>query len=120
MRKVVKGAAWLLGLCVVVLAAWFGINATDEPLSEEARAMMVVAPLPAPDRSNGYLDHLVLSAPADVPTFEAGLERLKALNDQSGGDLPPPPWAEFRRDERVPRCDFGAAAGEPSDSARCL
>ncbi len=82
--------------------------------------MMVVAPLPAPDRSNGYLDHLVLSAPADVPTFEAGLERLKALNDQSGGDLPPPPWAEFRRDERVPRCDFGAAAGEPSDGPRCF
>src|SRR5262245_13228748 len=113
MRKLAKGVAWLAGACVLVLAAWVGINATDEPLSDEARAMMVVAPLPAPDRDNGYLDQLVLNAPAEVPTFEAALEQLKAMNNQSGGELAPPPWGSFQRDERVPRCDFGAAAGEP-------
>ena len=120
MRKLAKGVAWVLGACGLLLGAWLGINATDEALSGEARAMLVVAPLPAPDRGNGYLDYLVLAAPADVPTFEAGLERLKALNNQSAKGMAPPPWPEFRRDERVPRCDFGAAAGEPSDAPRCF
>ena len=41
-RTLGKAALWLLGLCAVVLAAWFGINATDEALSAEARAALAV------------------------------------------------------------------------------
>jgi hypothetical protein len=119
-RSAAKWGAWLLGTCALLLAAWFGINATDETLSDEARAALVVPPLPAPDRNNGFLDYLVLGAPADVPTFEAALERLKAVNNQPGGKLAPPPWGEFQRDPRVPRCVFGAAAGERQEHPACL
>jgi hypothetical protein len=119
-RTAAKRCAWLLGGCVLVLAAWLGINATDEPLSDEARAALVVPPLPAPDPDNGFLDYLVIGAPADVPTFEAGLERLKALNNQSNGTTAPPPWGDYQRDPRVPRCVFGAAAGEKSERPACL
>jgi hypothetical protein len=112
LRRLAKGAAWLLGSCVVLLAAWFGINATDEPLSAEARAALDVPPLPAPARDNGFLDLLVLAAPADTPTFEAGIERLHAFNNQTDGRAAPPPWGDFRLDPRVSRCAAGAVAGE--------
>src|SRR5262245_1497854 len=79
-RGLLKAMAWLLGAVVLLLATWFGINATDQELSAEARAALDVPRLPAPDRDNGWLDYLVLSAPADVPTFDAALERLKAIN----------------------------------------
>src|SRR5688572_2378787 len=108
MRSVAKWGAWLLGACVVVLAAWFAINATDEALSDEARAALVVPPLPAPSRDNGYLDFVVLGAPEDVPTYEAALERMRALQD--GTFLPP--WGEFKVDARIPRCPCLQAAAE--------
>lgn len=119
-RRAVKGAAWLLGLCVLALAAWFGINATDEELSEEARAALALPPLPAPDRDNAFLDFLVLDAPADVPTFEAGLEQLKAYSNQAGGEVADPPWGRIRRDPRLQRCIFGAAPGESADAPPCF
>jgi len=119
-RKLAKGAAWLLGGCTLLLAAWFGINATDEPLSDAARATLAIPRPPAPDRDNGFLDFLVLGAPADVPTFEAALERLNAINDQSSGQLAPPPWGNFRSDPRLQRCRFGAAQGESADMPPCF
>jgi len=110
LRTAAKWGAWLLGVCALVLAVWFGINATDEPLSDDARAALTVAPLPAPDRDNGFLDFLVLTAPAEVPAYEAGLERLKAINNQSGtgSDYPEPPWGSFKADTRLRNCSFGA------------
>lgn len=119
MRKLAKGVAWLLGTCLLVLAAWFGINATDEALSDEARAALVVAPLPAPDRENGFLDFLVLAAPAEVPTYEAALDRLRQFNDQSVATLPPPPWGPFQPDRRL-RCTFGATEGQSADGRACF
>jgi hypothetical protein len=87
LRKLTRGAVLLAALAVLLLASWFGINATDEPLSGEARAAMVVPPLPAPERDNGFLDFLVLEAPAETPTFEAAIERLEAFTDQSDGKV---------------------------------
>ena len=106
-RRLLKGVAWLLGAVVVLLAAWFGVNATDQELSAEARAVLDMRRLPAPDRDNGWLDHLVLAAPADVPTFEAALERLKAIN----GNGPEPSWGYFKADLRLRKCTFGAEGG---------
>jgi hypothetical protein len=118
-RTLGKAALWLLGLCAVVLAAWFGINATDEAFSAEARAALAVPPVPAPQRDNGFLDFLVLSAPADVPTFEAGLERLKAINNQSGSGYADPPWESLRLDPRL-RCTFGGADGGSGEVRACF
>lgn len=109
MGKAAKWGAWLLGACVVAVAAWFAINATDEALSEEARAALLVPPLPAPSRDNGYLDFVVLGAPEEVPTYEAALERMRALQDGTFA----PPWGEFRSDPRIPRCPCLEAAAEP-------
>jgi hypothetical protein len=119
-KRLAKGAAWLLGAAVLLLAAWFGINATDEALSEEARAAMNVSPLPPPDRDNGFLDFLVLAAPAEVPTYEAALDRLSAINNQTGGDFPPAPWPPFRADARLQRCTFGTARGESAEMPGCV
>jgi hypothetical protein len=116
-RTFAKAAAWLVGTAVLVLAAWVGINATDEALSDEARAMMVAPALPAADRDNGFLDFLVLGAPAGVPTYEAALERLSAIQNQKGGEAPPPPWGELKLDARLPGlCAFGAVPGETWDN----
>lgn len=109
MRKAAKWGSWLLGACALALAAWFAINATDEALSEEARAALVVPPLPAPSRDNGYLDFVVLGAPEEVATYEAALERMRALQD----GIFTPPWGEFRSDPRIPRCPCLEAAAEP-------
>ena len=119
-RRVATAGAWLLGSCLLVLAAWIGINATDEALSDEARAALVVPPLPAPDRGNGFIDYLVLGAPAEVPTYEAGLERLNAYNNQSGGELAPPPWGYYKTDPRLRSCTFGAVDGASGDVRACF
>lgn len=92
--------ASLLGLVAIVLAAWFGINATDEPLSGEARAALVVPPLPAPAKDNGFLDFLVLAAPEDTSTA--------------------PPWGELKIDPRIQRCAFGATSREADGRLPCL
>ena len=120
MGSLAKWGAWLLGGCVLALGAWFAINATDEALSDEARATMVLPPLPAPDRDNGFLDFLVLSAPAGAPTFETGLEQLAAYNNQSGGELAPPPWGYFKADPRLRTCTFGGEEGGSGDARGCF
>lgn len=107
MRVIIKGSAWILGLAVLVVVAWFGINATDESLSDEARAAMSVPPAPAPSERNGFLDFLVLGAPEDVPIYERALKHLHALNNQHEGKSPPVPGEEaYSRDldKQVPRC----------------
>jgi hypothetical protein len=107
-----KITAWLLGAIALLLAAWLGINATDEALSEEARAAMATVPLPPPDRENAFLDFLVLGAPASAPTYEVAIERLSTLRAQKGAVLPPTPWGELKLDPRLPQCAFGAIPGE--------
>src|SRR5262245_5959161 len=114
MGTLLKAIAALLGLGALALAVWFGINATDEPLSDEARAALDVPPPPAPSKDNGFLDFLTLGAPAETPAYEAGLERLNAFNHQEGGEVAPAPWKSFRVDPRVPRCAFGALTRDAS------
>ena len=118
MGKLAKGTAWLLGLGGLLLAAWFGINGTDEALSDQARATMVVPALPEPSADNGFFDYLALGAPADLPAFEAGRERLTVLNGAAGADLPPSPWESFSAEPRL-RCTFGAVGGS-GEARACL
>src|SRR5881392_634234 len=104
-RTLIKMGAWLVGAAVLVLAAWIGINATDEQLSGEARAAReLLQPPPAPGKDNAFLDMLVLTAPEGVPTFDAALERLNAINHQSGGKITDPPWVSAWTSGGVPTC----------------
>ena len=114
-----RGVVLLAVLLALALAAWFGINATDETLSDEARAAMVVPPLPAPDRDNGFLDSLVLEAPAETPTFEASIERLEAFTLQVDGKLLEAPWKASGIDPRVARCAFPAVSQERGEGFPC-
>jgi hypothetical protein len=108
----------VLGL---VVAAWFGINATDQELSSEAKALMSVAPPPAPSQKNGYLDSLSLSAPDDIPAYEFALRRLRVLQtaqaERSADTLAG--LANARFDSRLPDCRpaesscLNATAGHP-------
>lgn len=108
----------LVGVIAVALAAWFAINATDEALSDEAGAAMTLAPAPAPSETNGFLDFLVLDAPASAPTLKLAVERLHRFANQQGGEK-----AELqgghRLDKRLPSCHAAtkscvdAVAGRP-------
>src|SRR5512139_968853 len=69
-RAILKGAVLLLGFAALALAAWFGINATDEPLSAEAQALLSIRKPPAPSERNGFLDLAAIHAPA---TFDRRL-----------------------------------------------
>jgi hypothetical protein len=101
-RIALKGIAWLVGIGVLGIAAWFGVNQTDEPLSEDAQAALRV-PAPPATETNGYIDFLALRAPADAPTYATGLKQLAAYRNQSNSriadDLP-----ELKRDFRLLRC----------------
>ena len=102
-RAFLRICAWLLGPFVLLLAAWFGINATDEELSPEARAALNVPPPPAPNERNGYIDFLALGAVEGAPTFEVGMSRLRELNDPLGtkNRFPLP---AVKLDDRIPVC----------------
>jgi hypothetical protein len=82
-RLLLKGLGGLLIVVALIVAAIFAINATDQPLSEQARAAMRVAPPPEPARDNGFIDMLALAAPADAPTFETGVGQLELLRKQA-------------------------------------
>jgi len=102
-----RAGALLVALLTLALVAWFGINATDEALSDEARAAMIVPPPPAPSEKNGFLDFLVLGAVETASTKEVALSRLHALNNQKRGDhleLPSSGFPGVRIDERMPWC----------------
>jgi hypothetical protein len=115
-----KGIAWVLGIALLALAGLFGINATDEELSQLARTALRVPPPPAASERNGYIDFLALRAPADAPTYATGLEQLAAQREQTNGqlghDLP-----DLGDDPRVRRCqwvDFiDCVAGSPNVAA---
>jgi hypothetical protein len=55
-----RSVAWILGLSILAVAAVFGINATDEELSEAARKAMVLPPVPKASPRNGYTDFLAI------------------------------------------------------------
>ncbi len=106
-NSIVKWVGAILGVCVVVLACWFGINATDEALSDEALAAMVVSPIPPPSEKNGFLDFLALGAGEDASTYEVALSRLHAYNNQKHGKGQPSTLDDFpsvKIDQRIPRC----------------
>ena len=87
MRRLLKGLGWgvgaLVGALALAVGLLFAVNATDQPLSEEAQAALRQPPLPAPSERNAYIDFLALGAPAGAPTFETGVAQLAALNKQS-------------------------------------
>src|SRR5437868_15072802 len=75
-----RAIGWVLGIVLLGLVVLFGINATDDPLSDEAQALLHRAPRPAPSEKNGYIDFLALGAPASAPTYAAGMAQLDALS----------------------------------------
>jgi hypothetical protein len=85
-RRVLKAITWVIGgllaIAVVAIATLFGINATDVPLSEDAKALLRRPAPPQPSPSNGYLDYLALGAPADAPTFATGVAQLALASAQ--------------------------------------
>ena len=90
-----------------MLAAWFGVNATDEPLSNEALAAVNVPPPPAPSENNGYLDFLALGEDEAAPTYETALSHLHNLNNQRRSQLQDASYLAIpnvRIDARVPNC----------------
>lgn len=107
MRRLLEGLGWgvgaLVGALALAVALLFAINATDQPLSEEAQAALRLPPLPAPSERNAYLDFLALGAPADAPTFETGVAQLAVLNKQADA-----PILSIPVDPQVRRCNYGA------------
>lgn len=102
MRRLLSAIGWLLGIVLLGLAVLFGINATDEPLSEEAQALLRRPPPPAPSEKNGYIDFLALGAPANAPTHATGIAQLDALNRGAyNGEL------RVAIDPRVRQCERG-------------
>jgi hypothetical protein len=59
-RFVLKVVSWMIGLVVLALATIFGINATDEELTDLAKKAMVIPPVPPASPENGYTDFLAL------------------------------------------------------------
>jgi hypothetical protein len=116
-RVVLRGIAWLLGIAVLALAVLFGINATDEALSEQAQAALRTPPPPPASERNGFIDFLVLGAPADAPTFATGLKELGRWHSKEQGEHAS---SVVVLDPRLPRCRRGeflscvaAAPGQP-------
>ena len=101
MRKALKAIGWLVGIGVLSVAAWFGINATDEALSADAQAALLLPPPPPPDRQNGFIDFLALGAPADAPTYETGIAQIAILNGKADGATLSLPRSG------IPRCKRG-------------
>jgi hypothetical protein len=52
--------SWIIGLVALALAAIFGINATDEELTDLTKKAMVMPPVPPVSPENGYTDWLAL------------------------------------------------------------
>jgi hypothetical protein len=82
LKRVVVLILGFLGVVVLALVAWFGINAVDESLTPEATALLAPAQLPAPNEKNGYVDLLAIGAPADANTYAVGLKMLEAYRAQ--------------------------------------
>ena len=107
-NHMIRGFGFVAGTVVLALAGWFGINATDENLSDEARSLMAVPAPPAPSEKNGFLDFLVLGADENAPTYEIALSKLHALNNQRPTKDGLPVWDGFpgvRIDPRIPKCN---------------
>ena len=121
LRQLGRWGVLLIALLGLALAAWLGINATDQELSGEAKALMTVPPPPEPSQENGYLESLALGAPGGVSTYEFALRRLRVLNtaqaERSADALADLAYAKI--DARVPDCRpaesscLKAAAGHP-------
>jgi len=77
-----KGLLWVLGALALAVGALLGVNAYDEPLSTEAKALLVMPQRPAASERNGYVDRLGLAAPEGMTPHEAGLKVLAALRAQ--------------------------------------
>jgi hypothetical protein len=121
-RLLMRAGALLVAALTLALAAWFGINATDEALSSEAKAAMSFPPAPPPSEKNGFMDFLALGAAEGAPSYEVALRRLQALNNQKPGgrlELPSSDFPGIRIDEHTPQCRpadsscLDAAAGYP-------
>src|SRR3954463_292682 len=112
-RKILKSIAWLLGVAALAVAALIAINATDDELSAEARALLPLRATPPPREVNGFIDFMALTAPADAPTYETGVKRLAAMQLQGRDTLP-----DMGVDPRLPRCTplqfMSCVAGKPA------
>jgi hypothetical protein len=101
-RLTLKIVAWLLGGLLGIALVVLGINATDEPLSSDAQALLRRPPPPAPTEANAFIDFLALGAPADAPTYATGVAQLAVLNGRSDARL-----IEVKFDPQSLLCKYG-------------
>lgn len=81
-RKILKVSLWVLGGLGIAVGAVLGVNAYDESLSAEAKALLAMPQPPAASERNGYVDRLGLGAPEGMTPYAAGLKVLDALRAQ--------------------------------------
>jgi len=75
-------AVGLIALAVLLLAAAFTINARDEPLSAQARALLTPPPNPYKPEENIYLALAGADAPPGEPVIAAGLTKVSTYNQR--------------------------------------
>ena len=75
---------WSFLLVIVLTALLVAINWRDEPLSDEARALLAEKPANVPDRENIYVAMAGLDAPEGADIFEAGRNRIEATKKTQG------------------------------------
>lgn len=77
-----QSARRLSGVALVAVGAVLGVNAIDEDLSAQAKALLVIPQPSAASERNGYVDLLGLGAPEGETPYAAGLKVLDALRAQ--------------------------------------
>jgi hypothetical protein len=82
LQTILKGLLWVAGGLAIAVAAILGVNAIDESLSTEAKALLNIPQPPAASERNGYVDRLGLGAPEGETPYAAGLKVLAALRAQ--------------------------------------
>jgi hypothetical protein len=70
------------GAFAIGVVLLLGVNAIDESLSPEAKALLAAAPPPAPSERNGYVHLLGLGAPEGETPYAAGLKVVEVLRKQ--------------------------------------
>ena len=85
LRLLWKFCKWTLLVAVALVALVIAINWRDQPLSDEARALLADQPAaPVPDRENILLALAGMKAPEEADVFEAGRRYIEQANREGG------------------------------------
>ena len=102
-----KALKWTIGAVLLLIVLVYAINAFDEDLSPEAKALLMVPPNPYKPEDNLNLVLLGLDAPEGVSPVAAGEERLAALKKDLAEATKDPNhrWPDFYEQKR-PKLEF--------------